>query len=118
MTTTEKIFQLMKENNINATQLTKGANLSVGLITQWKQEKQKPSVKALIKIAEYFNVSLDYLLNEDITIPTATPGNFDTAQIVEKMAQRGITRERLAKLDKKQTEDLLNLIEIFLNNIK
>ena len=114
----EKIFKLMKENNITAAQLTKEANLSVGLVTQWKQGKQTPSAKTLQKIADYFNLPLSYFYTDDEEpTPSATP-NPSTAKIVEKMAARGITRERLAKLDEKQTEDLLNIIEIFLKNIK
>ena len=58
----DRIFKLMEEKGVNATTLTKDAGLTNGLITQWKQGKQKPSTDAVVKIAAYFGVTTDYLL--------------------------------------------------------
>lgn len=63
MTTVDRILNLMETNNITAAQLTREISLTNGLVTQWKQGKQKPSIEALNKISKYFNVSLDYLVN-------------------------------------------------------
>ena len=111
-----KLLELRKKQNKLQKDIAKDLNISTQSYCNYDKEERQPNPEMLIRLANYFNVSVDYLLG--IEQPTATPGNSDTAQIVEKMAQRGITRERLAKLDKNQTEDLLNLIEIFLNNIK
>ena len=59
MTTVDRILNLMETNNITAAQLTREISLTNGLVTQWKQGKQKPSIEALNKISKYFNVSLD-----------------------------------------------------------
>lgn len=75
MTTIEKIYKLMSEQGISATQLTKDANLTVGVMTQWKQGKQKPSADALSKIADYFKVSVDYLLGRTEIRETVTAEN-------------------------------------------
>ncbi len=83
MNTIERIFKLMKENNINAAQLTREIPLTNGLITQWKQGKQKPSLEALNKISKYFNVSLDYLVNgKELTQSTQadTYNNLETPE--------------------------------------
>ena len=69
----------------------------------------------LIRLADYFGVSVDYLLDHT---PKTDETNPNTINIIKKMSERGITRERLAKLDSNQTEALLNIIEIFLNNLK
>jgi len=58
----ERIFMLMEERGISAAQLTKEVSLTNGVVTQWKQGKQKPSTDAVIKIADYFGVTTDYLL--------------------------------------------------------
>ena len=63
MTAVDRILNLMETNNITAAQLTREISLTNGLVTQWKQGKQKPSIEALNKISKYFNVSLDYLVN-------------------------------------------------------
>lgn len=62
MDTVSRIFMLMEERNVTAAQVTKEAGLTSGLLTQWKQRKQKPSTEAIVKLATYFNVSVDYLL--------------------------------------------------------
>ena len=62
MESIERILMLMKERNIKAAQLTKETSLAAGIVTQWKKGKQKPSTDAIVKIADYFNVTTDYLL--------------------------------------------------------
>ena len=52
----------MTAKSLRASELTKELNMSNSLFTQWKKGLQKPSVDAIIKIANYFNVSTDYLL--------------------------------------------------------
>jgi len=70
MSAVEIIIHLMKEKNITAYQLTLACGLSNSAVTDWKSGKAKPSADALSKIADYFNVSVDYLLNR---VPTPTP---------------------------------------------
>lgn len=117
MTTLEKILNLIQQSGKSEYQIKKETGLKNSIFSEWKAGRAKPSVPALITLADYFNVSVDYLLGRETSHPSTTP-NPSTAKIVEKMAERGITRERLARLDEKQTEDLLNIIEIFLKNIK
>lgn len=52
----------MEQNNINAATLTREISLTNGVISQWKRGKQKPSTDAIIKIANYFHVTTDYIL--------------------------------------------------------
>lgn len=63
MDTIDRIYELMKLQGINAAQLSRNAGISNGLLTQWKKGLQKPSSKNLQKIADYFNVTVDYLLS-------------------------------------------------------
>ncbi|MCL2774047.1 MAG: helix-turn-helix domain-containing protein [Oscillospiraceae bacterium] len=58
-----KLFSLMEQKNINASTLSKEIGISSGLISQWKKGFQKPSLDVVTKIADYFNVSVDYLLS-------------------------------------------------------
>lgn len=46
---------------MSAAQLTREAKITNGLVTQWRNRTQQPSAKSLSKIADYFNVSLDWL---------------------------------------------------------
>lgn len=62
MDSVQRILALMEEKNITAAALSREISLTNGLITQWKQGKQRPSVDAIVKLAQYFEVSTDYLL--------------------------------------------------------
>lgn len=60
MTITEKIIALCNERGINKTTLEKECGFSQNSINKWNASS--PSSAALSKIADYFNVSVDYLL--------------------------------------------------------
>lgn len=62
MDTIERIFTLMEKRGVKAVQLTKDLALSHGTVSQWKKGLQKPSTEAIVKIANYFGVTTDYLL--------------------------------------------------------
>jgi transcriptional regulator with XRE-family HTH domain len=62
LTTIEKILKLLSDNHITAAKITKDLELPYSAITEWKKLKAKPSTDAIVKIANYFNVSIDYLL--------------------------------------------------------
>jgi len=62
MTTIERIFALMKQRGITQYRLSKDIGISESILSSWKMNTRKPSTDLLVKIAEYFNVSTDYLL--------------------------------------------------------
>ena len=57
-----RILELLKINNISAKKLTDELGLSNSAVTDWKKGRAKPSTDAVIKIANYFSVSTDYIL--------------------------------------------------------
>lgn len=62
MTSVEKINELLKVRGISANKLMGDIGFSSGLFSQWKKGLQKPSVDKLSKIADYFGVSVNDLL--------------------------------------------------------
>lgn len=58
----DRIKEIMKQQGINAKTLTEKCQLPASAITEWSKGKAKPSTEAIVKIAQYFNVSTDYLL--------------------------------------------------------
>jgi len=62
MTIIERISNLLSQNQITVSKMMKDLGFSSGLFSQWKSGMQKPSNDKLLKIAEYFGVSTDYLL--------------------------------------------------------
>ena len=58
----DNIFRLIKENHITAKKFADDIGVSNGNVSDWKYGKSKPGVSVLPKIAEYFSVSVDFLL--------------------------------------------------------
>lgn len=64
----ERIDHLCSERHINITTMCKESGASRGSLTDLKVgRKQSLSVETLRKIADYFNVSTDYLLGKEKT---------------------------------------------------
>lgn len=57
-----RIEKLLSEKGITGYKLSKDTGISTGLISQWKKRMQSPSREKLQIVADYFNVSVDYLL--------------------------------------------------------
>ena len=69
----EKYESLCRKKRKSPNAVARELGISSGSITKWKDEKIIPNGKTLIKIADYFNCSTDYLLgrnekNKDKTI--------------------------------------------------
>lgn len=58
----ERLFDLRKASGLTQKQLAVASNLSEVGIKSYEQCKREPAYKQLIALADYFNVSLDYLV--------------------------------------------------------
>ena len=58
----EQINALRVENNLTRSQLAQKLGVSVRLISYWENGKRECDFDMLIKIANLFSVSIDYLL--------------------------------------------------------
>ena len=58
----ERLYNLLGENNITTTRLSSSLKLDPSTISKCLKEKRIPSGKILILIADYFDVSIDYLV--------------------------------------------------------
>ena len=55
--------QLMKKHGVKASTICKETGISSSTITDWKKGRYTPKQDKLQKIADYFGVSLEYLMN-------------------------------------------------------
>ena len=53
---------LRKQNNISLRKLSEDIGYSKSIIGYWESNKIQPTIVALKKICDYFNVSADYML--------------------------------------------------------
>lgn len=58
-----KIFTLRENKEIGQKELAKLLHVSVSTISNYEHNIHQPALRTIIKIADYFNVSVDYLLN-------------------------------------------------------
>lgn len=61
----ERIRQLRTERNMTEVQLARILCVSKQTIANWENDNILPSIYMLIKLADYFSVSTDYLLGRD-----------------------------------------------------
>lgn len=88
------IKNLADQQKISVSELERKLNLSNGSISKWA--KSKPNSKYLEKVADYFNVSTDYLLgrNKDVDDPISY-FRIDTT---------GLSKEEIADMKKELSD--------------
>ena len=57
----ERLKELRVEDGLTQNQLAKEVGLSDAAIGLWENNKRVPNLDAVIILAKYFNVSLDYI---------------------------------------------------------
>lgn len=58
----ERFYNMCVKNGTKPNPVAKEINISSGIVTRWKIEGTLPNGETLIKIANYLNCSVDYLL--------------------------------------------------------
>lgn len=58
----DRIKKLITDKGLSINQFLKSANLPNSAISEWAKGKAKPSLNAIVKIADYLDCSVDYLL--------------------------------------------------------
>lgn len=61
----DRILKLAEQHNMTPNKLATECKLQSNTFTYWKSGQQ-PSLDSLIKIADYFNVTLDFLVGRKI----------------------------------------------------
>ncbi|MCL2061082.1 MAG: helix-turn-helix domain-containing protein [Firmicutes bacterium] len=68
MTLGEKLKILRCEKQLNTRQLSKIVSVSSSMISKWERDINPPKLSHIKKFADYFNISLEELLNDKIDI--------------------------------------------------
>ena len=88
MTFGEKIRQLRKRKKLTQEQLAELINSHENQIGRYEKDQSVPTAPAIIKLAEVFNVTTDYLLLENensLSVKISDSELFDLFQEVDKM---------------------------------
>lgn len=73
----QRLKNLRKQKDLTQTELANLLNLSHGAIAMWETGKRQPDNDTLLRIADFFNVTVDYLLGRD---NEKTPPNEDLSE--------------------------------------
>lgn len=59
----ERLKELREEKGVTQSEIAFDLGIKQPTYHQWESEKRSPSGETLVKLADYFDVSLDYLLD-------------------------------------------------------
>lgn len=102
MDTLQKIIRLMEEKQVEQQELARYLGINKQAITDWKSGKSKSYQKYLGRIAEFFNVSSDYLL--DIQESEAKAQNSTERKLL-------LLARKAADIPENQREEIIKLFE-------
>lgn len=115
MNTIEKIFSFIKQTGKGLYTLEKEIGLKKGTLTNWDLGRTKnPSSDNLNKIANYFHVSVDYLLGQTDEMekkPTSEEVGFKKFRNI--LESKGISEQDLESLDKEKLSAIADIIKNF-----
>ncbi len=59
---TEIFVQLLQKKGVSALDVSRDISVPKSIVYEWKNGKRQPSVENLLKLADYFDVSVTYLM--------------------------------------------------------
>ena len=58
----ERLLELRREKGISQATLAKSVEVSYAVVCYWETNRSEPTAPNLVKLADFFDVSIDYLL--------------------------------------------------------
>ena len=107
----ERILALIAEKNISAYKVAKDLNFSHSLFTSWRSKGSVPDTSTLIKIADYLDVSVDYLLGRE-PLPTDSRLTETEVKLILDPTNKRVL-ELFEPLGRRQKERVINILEEF-----
>jgi transcriptional regulator with XRE-family HTH domain len=102
-----RLKELRLENGIKRSKLAQDLNINAGTIANYENEIRQAPYEYLIKFADYFDVSIDYLLGREndcyIKTPKATNLSYDEMTLISNFRS----------LDKTAKERTIEYIELW-----
>lgn len=101
----ERVKELRLKKNITQGELAEAMGMTATGVSYWESGKAMPNTSTLLKLSDYFNVSIAYLIGED--------SNTNKEQLLFR---------KIDKVDENKKELLMNIlkntIESFINDGK
>lgn len=108
-----RIKLLREQHGIEQKQLAHDLGVSQPTISCWENGSKQPSSKSVYKLADYFDVSTDYLLGREDAKKAPPPDGDGAGLALQGRPELAALMERLSQLDDDQlrsAEDYLDFI--------
>ena len=102
----ENLFTLLQPRGISK-KLSEATGISSGNISDWKKGRSKPTAEALTLIADYFDVSVDYLLGREPSSETKKDGSVEA---LPSAASFSSSQKQLVELAESLTDEEIKKI--------
>ncbi len=113
----ENINELCKRKGITVNKLSKDLNLSSGYISEMKNKDRTPSIKRVLEIADYLEVSIDYLVGREPIKPNsiknsnvANTGGNNTINVSENKRVSKFIEIALEQMEQMEEDKQLEVI--------
>lgn len=106
----ERLSLLIKYNGLTSVGLAKALKVSPPLITKYTTGKASPSYENFIKIADYFNVSMDYLSGKS--------NSFDGDLIGSSKVDSMLKMLESMNIDEVEEEKIVTILRILNDRLK
>ncbi|WP_027294897.1 helix-turn-helix domain-containing protein [Robinsoniella sp. KNHs210] len=118
MTLVDRIRTLANQRDMSLPNLESELGLGNGTISRWKNSS--PNTDKLSKVADYFDVSVDYLLGRELTAKDEKDIAKDLSNIMGKIrsGEDGPLRYNGAEIDPDSLDLLQDAIEMSLRHLK
>lgn len=109
----DRFIQICDERNVTPSQVALKCGFNKSSVTNWKKNGYAPRQEILIKISNYFNVSVDYLLgNEEKENTTVSDSDIKVAlfggdaEVISETAWNDVKTfaQRVAEIERKKKE--------------
>jgi len=111
--------QLLRKHNLSAYKVSKMTGVTQSTLSDWKRGRSTPKTDTLQKIADYFDVSVDYLMGRESDEPNAIDKennpivlDDDALELLEELKERPEMRTLFSVSRKATKEDILKAVKI------
>lgn len=101
----DRIDKLLKKKGATAKELAEAIGVSTSNISEWRKDRAKPTAEVIVKIADYFDVTTDYLLGrvkhkhdiilEGDDLPEELRGLGIGIETIREVANSGLTPKQI-----------------------
>jgi len=88
MDLSDKILNLRKKKNISQQELAEKLNISRQAISRWEMGKSQPDASNILQLSKLFDVTSDYLLNDDFESDYDIPAVKETSKTADKRIKK------------------------------